>query len=116
MSKTKKKAGSKNAAVEAPKRKRVVLKNLTDRIVSFDLTHEQYCASLGSCTCTVRDRLQKEKDPKKRGATRLKLVQVRTPISITLIPREETKPMDAAVLQCPGVLAAVPAKISAREV
>ncbi len=85
---------------------RVVLIELMGQVQSFNLPHEQYCAESGACSCTTKEIGVAERDPQ-TGVMRRRGVPLRTPKSITLAPKGESKPLNAAVLKCDEVAAAL---------
>jgi hypothetical protein len=95
------------------KRKKVVLVERMGRLQSFNLPHDPYCEARGVCSCTVRKVIRRELD-KRTGKPNFRSVEQRTSKSFTLLPRKESEPLDAAVLQCPDVDGALRARLLLR--
>jgi hypothetical protein len=110
----KKKRTETAARPAAPARPKVVLIERAGRLQPFNLPHHEYCAAGAPCTCTVRNVPRTERDPRTKG-TYLREVEVRTPKSITLLPRRESEPLDAAVLECTEIKKAIPRRLGKRE-
>lgn len=105
---TKKPSKPRSASAEKPVR-RVRLINRHKRILSFNLPHDQWCVQRGECSCSSAPVQLTDRDPR-TGKILPRVMQRRTPSSITLLRLGRTKPMHPAVLACPEVARALRAR------
>lgn len=86
--------------------RRVVLKNLRNKAVTFDLPHEVYCAGARECFCEEQDHRRFTENMKERKewvvTRRLKICA-----SVSIGPRGESRPLHPAALECSEIDSAI---------
>lgn len=91
----------------------IVLEDLSNRMRSFDLPHEVYCAAREECSCRIsKDRRLWEDH--KAGKRELRPNPTRICASITILARGYSNPLPEEVLLVPAIKSAIEREHSLR--